>query len=1678
VKLAMTWRRAGRALSYCCQKDGTDTCPELAFEFENLKSAASGSFAAISIANLRAPPICGGFWARRRTRPLHHRCGCVALACVSLLRTFNGYVSSTSMSDSAVPTRASNRCGQAVNHNHCPGSRDPFCPRRCRGNSAQQMGSGSLIVIKRDGRDGQRYVLDSRNWCAIGSHAECDIIIRSHGVAELHALFMFRKEDGAQVFGLDESLPTVCPAKKASLLKDEGAKLDNGDVFVVGERKFRFEEIRHPGTVASEALSDSTNIPSSPRVTLDGKRFAPQVIRSASVNGGERRNSLLVKDEVEEFRQAATTQVFMTARRMSLPASEVADEFFASTRSPRKRKSLAHFGETRHSPVAKCAQRQIPFTSPARPRSTRRSAQPLSTGKPVGSHATPQSRLQTSQPLRSLAVAFGDGDDKVAEITAALNLQSRMTPRRAKPSGLNISRQEIDRRMTPRRAGARPSAARTPSKLLNEAEYAHRITPRRAVPCPIAEATPTPYAAAVEAAADRMTPRRAKRRSSSLIREDREIDVINSRVAAESPLFTRPPKRARTCSKKPRTVLTYRDTLAFTTPRRSKTAPPRFVETPRKKIVGAEQTNLVVKTEVDEQAELAAEPSTKVTPSRIFSPELVVKAITPTKEEVDTIARDELVTLGNEAGSRVERGTQRLASPRILHAELMEDVTTPTKKVDVNAIAGLELVMLGSNDSLEEIVLTGKKNTPGQALSDRESEINDVEPASRVVRVDNVGEAVCTSPKLSSSAQSLRAKSSNTLSRTLRIPPPETPMVTPEKIEAAAGMLSVPRKQTPAVGIQRLELRSDMDEEAESADKLFAGVTPAARILPRSQSAMWRTAATDSRIPRKSQLPHTPEKQIRPASAMKQCLSQKPRSAISKSSRKGCRKSGNIRKTVLFADSVGEDIELASGPHYSPPLKPRGSPRICRTLEETDSSDDCPASSPVRPASASPFVPLPRPSPGTNESDPLKAAVHTTALGEMTHALGLPPSTPLGRLGMFFYPTRPTVPLLTYRNSAEPSYAAEVEQAQQSSSSLEISSSSEGIPVSLPFTEGKSETPVNIPSRRRSILGDIADLGSYAAGSVLRRLSGTATSEPVEVESHSQAAISAVDGPVTSETELHAGDTIVPPEEKDNQLMDVDHGTMAREVVDREGNNEVSEPSVPLQSDNDVLMELDISNDCDGNQLPTTPRRQSLLGRAFNAVFGSRAKKRTAKVPEAQEGDTSAIPEVVPAICDLPRASPIPVDVPSSGGYLEDNTNAETMEEHEVTFANWTVKELREYLTGLGYTLHGERKAKLIEMAVGVSRKSESTEAPLAGMDIGLASPEVEESQCLPQERQNDLRAKTVFDLRALLAGLGLDTSGKKAQLVARLEQSVSDAAAMECSGALQPHPSVKSSQEQSEGESDTADDESPAYSTMTVKQLRALLDERRLESTGRKDTLVQRLSEHDASEAAATSTENSKAPEDAVDVSDAQEVNAVGNQDGPADAEDVIDESTQYSAKTVKQLRALLEERHLESGGRKDALIQRLKEHDALETAAEPIVHSIAPTGAVDVGDVESMTVTQLRYSLSAMDLDATGRKAELRDRLMLALSGGTQSVETTTNEEAEEDKEWKSKDASKMTVAELRAVLLDSAMCGAGNKTRLQQKMKVLQDGTRVTRHRRGQDEILTCAACDAGATCEASS
>lgn len=181
----------------------------------------------------------------------------------------------------------------------------------------------SLVVIRPSGVDGQRFTLDDRDYCVLGSHEDCDIRIHSKGVADLHTLIRIDGGVTPRIFGLDKQLPTVVPGRKLALLKSESDSpepyhvLNNGELFYVGERAFRFESERcvPPGTSPDESMEklwldkNSAKKIKPKRSRVDKAANLPRGSKTTpskkSARRRQRRSSMIVNDLAEFFTKSS-----------------------------------------------------------------------------------------------------------------------------------------------------------------------------------------------------------------------------------------------------------------------------------------------------------------------------------------------------------------------------------------------------------------------------------------------------------------------------------------------------------------------------------------------------------------------------------------------------------------------------------------------------------------------------------------------------------------------------------------------------------------------------------------------------------------------------------------------------------------------------------------------------------------------------------------------------------------------------------------------------------------------------------------------------------------------------------------------------------------------------------------------------------------------------------------------------------------------------------------------------------------------------------------------------------------------------------------------------------------------------------------------------------------------------
>lgn len=1803
----------------------------------------------------------------------------------------------------------------------------------------------SLVVLKTDGTDGNRYTLDEREghdqrrWCVLGCHPECDIIIKSKGVANLHAL-VCDTPNGPFVFGLDPALPTVFPAKKVSLFKDDGAQLGQGDSFLVGERKFRFE--LHPHADVVESQSHPAQMPLSD-ISSTAQNFQPPESSPSPPSPPSptfRRDSLVVLDKSEVFKPAAKTRTVLTARRMSLPASAVADHFFATTKSHKSARKARTVAKARRpkSPVV--------FASPPLKSSPSSAGFRMLNGPeiPEGARAVEGDVKLPSTPPE-LQKKMSPLDDKERE------KELRMTPRR-----LSRSEGDLHRSTTPRRLPIATELGNSDEGPW-DGQDAARMTPRRLYPRSAEEnvmpdnmanaLTPLRSAGGSRRLASgnreveshtprnpRLTPRRLETPRSARAREDeRDSERINKRIAAESPLFARPPKRARTAIKPPRPGPTGRE-VAFATPARTRLrAPSRLAQkstnatagpnsagqadsgrmdlrkdpermddalaedsrgagngdilakptTPRQSTRRAPTparsgTPRNSKTPVRAAAPLSTSmPPRAATPGRSATcPSAATPAVETTPAHATTIARtatpdaaivhdQQSMTLPRESNphhevaekadstGRLSQGTDAVSDgskgkPRRA-SSFVRSVGNATPVPGLQKVASATRTRRKSQSSKSAEKSLGRSEDPEQKSPEKKLVTPRRSTRTTPRRSSNSGEAFNTtqdigtpdhvSPMFEEAAPSSRrapgesresaedfesddvpsaevmnsnsapksgkmTKSSSSLDkggmacieepltpskksaiRALQIPSPAASkyvdasavqdITTPKSSRRTDALLldeaDLGEQLQPSVSVHQIECDHGVDDQ--EAEQLYAGITPAAGMLPRYSSKRAKTEGPQGPSRRRS---ITPEKQIRSVSGHRRCLSQKPRSAIMKSARKGRRGSAGLQKTVLFADSHGGDIELPSGPHYSPPAKPRSS-QFC---EEAG----LPAYSPKVSRQQDLFADaLPKPSPRTNED--FRGEITSQDEAPDGHALGPPPTTPLGGLGRFYYRVAPQFPLLQNGtpnrieenatvdsdepvDSDDPLSGSNVVRGESADGSLDSSaqSSADEItdPERLPFTETnealnpRERSMSASPPRRRSLgVAGIASMASYAAASVYRRLSGSATksakqpedtmessaggefveSEAVESDAERELDMEDVEPVATAqygmeaEFDVEEEDEVAPSivaaadfEQKsesddDDKFPEIGSSSstdqvmppyveMENETRSQSQESEFVDSIVPCSGSSIVPVETattpeiedckdskkrgDIGDESEDNSLETVDmeavadvtlgssergeRRKSLLSRAFSAVFGG---SQSNPEVDAQPAESEPNPED-----DLTLGAANGVRAPEGDG-LDGQSNGKSDE-----IAPMQVEEA-----------NVEKEADRAEMDSGdsvsplkapVEDRDEEPEVSSGGTDIvqmndhiavppneELAAAKILSAKAVADDVHTEDKAKfgnyTVKELRLYLSGVGVPCTGlKKAELVDLAYKTIEptetqEEVSQELAAKVPTPPEMADVEPQPEQESSEED-----LSKLKVADLQHRLKGLGLDTVGRKADLILRLQDASGPPAIPLSPARNEVAADLVEMQSG----------GDGAKERLAQVVSGYSVCTVKQLRVLLEDRELSSTGRKQELIDRLEEADCnppesseeVETAGANVEEDSTSDGSTDV-DFDSWTVGELREELKRRGLSTAGRKGELLDRVKQSGPNGSEQEQSSAKEKAADEEEREvCLDPTKMTVAELKAVLREKGLCGVGKKAILVERLEQSQATGRVTRRRATKGDAEVCAKCSQGKECKA--
>lgn len=161
----------------------------------------------------------------------------------------------------------------------------------------------SITVIQESGDEGKSFTFDSKNWCVLGSHPDCDIRIKHSNSAPLHAL-VFVREDGVHLQGIDPEEPVVHSRSAKNLTREEELSLHSGDVFFLGDRGFRveFEKIS-PSPPKTPLQTETRTIDAPIRIArgANSERKARRASRSARKTKPKRRVSLVVERHGERY---------------------------------------------------------------------------------------------------------------------------------------------------------------------------------------------------------------------------------------------------------------------------------------------------------------------------------------------------------------------------------------------------------------------------------------------------------------------------------------------------------------------------------------------------------------------------------------------------------------------------------------------------------------------------------------------------------------------------------------------------------------------------------------------------------------------------------------------------------------------------------------------------------------------------------------------------------------------------------------------------------------------------------------------------------------------------------------------------------------------------------------------------------------------------------------------------------------------------------------------------------------------------------------------------------------------------------------------------------------------------------------------------------------------------------
>lgn len=181
----------------------------------------------------------------------------------------------------------------------------------------------AIVVFKKTGGAGMRWEFDTRNWCAFGSHKDCDIQIRTDKTAPLQALVKFF-EGRLWLQTLSTNKQTVLPSY-GPLEEGSEIPLEDGNFFTIAGRLFCVELTTGPDS--SSSSSDVVEI-----CNPDGKDLSRSTrVKSrdfSTTTSGKtvRRTSLVVTDTEQIFVESTTDTKLFPSSVLHTPSKLISEK--------------------------------------------------------------------------------------------------------------------------------------------------------------------------------------------------------------------------------------------------------------------------------------------------------------------------------------------------------------------------------------------------------------------------------------------------------------------------------------------------------------------------------------------------------------------------------------------------------------------------------------------------------------------------------------------------------------------------------------------------------------------------------------------------------------------------------------------------------------------------------------------------------------------------------------------------------------------------------------------------------------------------------------------------------------------------------------------------------------------------------------------------------------------------------------------------------------------------------------------------------------------------------------------------------------------------------------------------------------------------------------------------------